>query len=267
MCFLCDSVLYKHSMYCSLSSLVPAAADLLALEVEELAGVLLIHLNSFGASPGMRYRHDSISHHDFFNGLSPTSPYTTKPEYGENQPEVIQALMEAWAWLQSAGLLVEKASSSPGRFFISRRGKQITSRDDFEAYRKANLLPKAQLHPLIARKVYPAFLRGEYDTAVFQALREVEVSVRQAGRFTAEWVGEKLMRAAFASAKSSSRGPLTDSQLPAGEQEAMCHLFAGAFGLYRNSTAHRYVPTKPEEAAEVIMFASQLPRIVDRLKP
>jgi hypothetical protein len=155
----------------------------------------------------MPYRHDSISHHDFFNGLSPTSPYTTKPEYGENQPEVIQALMEAWAWLQSAGLLVEKASSSPGRFFISRRGKQITSRDDFEAYRKANLLPKAQLHPLIARKVYPAFLRGEYDTAVFQALREVEVSVRQAGRFTAEWVGEKLMRAAFASAKSSSRGP------------------------------------------------------------
>jgi hypothetical protein len=58
---------------------------------------------------------------------------------------------------------------------------------------------------------------------------------------------------------------LTDNTIPKAEQEAMAHLFAGAFGLYRNSTAHRYVPTKPEEAAEVIMFASQLLRLVDRL--
>jgi hypothetical protein len=47
----------------------------------------------------------------------------------------------------------------------------------------------------------------------------------------------------------------------------MAHLFAGAFGLFRNSTGHRYVPTEPEEAAELIMFARQLLRIVDRLKP
>lgn len=76
------------------------------------------------------------------------------------------------------------------------------------------------------------------------------------------------MRTAFRVAKNSiPRGPLTDTSLPPGEQESMAHLFAGAFGLYRNSTAHRYVPTKPEEAAEVIMFASQLLRIVDRLSP
>jgi uncharacterized protein (TIGR02391 family) len=254
-------------MYRSLSSLVPNAVDLLALEVEELAGVLLTHLNSFeGVSGNSVYQHDSISHHNFFNGLSSNSPYT-KPEYGDKQSEVVQALMEAWAWLQSAGLLVEKASSTPGWFFVSRRAKQITSRDDLEAYRKANVLPKAQLHPLIAGKVYPAFLRGEYDTAIFQAFREVEVSVRAAGQFPPELVGEKLMRAAFASTKSNSPGPLADGQLPAGEQEAMGHLFAGAFGLYRNSTAHRYVPTTPEEAAEVIILASQLLRIVDRLKP
>ena len=75
------------------------------------------------------------------------------------------------------------------------------------------------------------------------------------------------MRAAFATAKNNlPAGPLTDKQLPLGEQEAMAHLFAGAFGVYRNSTGHRHVPTEPEEAAEVIMFASQLLRIVDRLK-
>jgi hypothetical protein len=47
----------------------------------------------------------------------------------------------------------------------------------------------------------------------------------------------------------------------------MAHLFAGAFGLYRNATAHRYVPTDAKQGAEVIMFASQLMRIVDRVKP
>src|SRR4051794_1413379 len=40
------------SMVISLSSLVPDADDLLALDVEELAGVLLTHLNSFDANSG-----------------------------------------------------------------------------------------------------------------------------------------------------------------------------------------------------------------------
>jgi uncharacterized protein (TIGR02391 family) len=132
-------------------------------------------------------------------------------------------------------------------------------------FRRGHLLPQRQVHPVIAAKVYPTFLRGDYDTAIFQAFREVEVAVRQAGQFPQALVGDKLMRAAFATGKTN--GSLTDAQLPSGEQEAMGHLFAGAFGLYRNSTAHRYVPTEPEQAAEVIMFASQLLRIVDRLKP
>ena len=256
-------------MFRSLSSLVPNAADLLSLEVEELAGVLLIHLNSFGGVSGNAvYQHDSISHNNFFKGLSPTSPYT-KPEYGEKQSAVILALMEAWAWLQSAGLLVEK--STPGWFFVSRRAKQITSHDDFEAYRKACLLPKNQLHPLVASKVYPAFLRGEYDTAVFQAFREVEIAVRAGGNFGPDDYGTDLMRGAFRPAEKKNQlatpGLLTDTQLPIAEQEAMANLFAGAIGLYKNPQSHRHVPTHPEDAAEVIVFASQLLRIVDRLKP
>lgn len=247
--------------YRSLSSLVPKAEDLLALEVEELAGVLLIHLNSYeGVYGNSIYQNGAISRHNFFNSLTPPRQ---QPEYGNRQPEVERALLEAWAWLQSAGLLVEKASSTGGLFFISRRGKQLTSRADFTGYLNAQMLPKNQIHALIATKVYPAFLRGEYDTAIFQGIREIEVAVRNAGNFPATLVGDKLMRAAFAPAT----GPLCDKQLPPGEQEAMSHLFAGAFGLYRNSTAHRYVPTQPGEAAEVIMFASQLLRIVDRLKP
>ena len=61
-------------------------------------------------------------------------------------------------------------------------------------------------------------------------------------------------------------GPLTDTSLPVAEQEAMMALFAGAIGMYKNPQSHRHVPTKGQDAAEVIVFASQLLRIVDRLK-
>jgi hypothetical protein len=53
-------------MYRSLSSLVPNAADLLDLEVEELAGVLLTHLNSYeGVSGNSVYQNGRIGHKNF----------------------------------------------------------------------------------------------------------------------------------------------------------------------------------------------------------
>jgi uncharacterized protein (TIGR02391 family) len=251
--------------YRPLLALVPDATDLLALEVEELAGVLLVHLNTReGLYGNSVYQNGTVSHHNFFLEVE------TQKEYGLKQQEVNFALMEAWAWLVSAALLVEKAGSGAGWFFVSRRAKRITSRDDFEAYRKANMLPRARLHPLIATKVYPAFLRGEYDTAVFQAFREVEIAVREAGKFERDSYGTELMRNAFRPAEKKGQpatpGPLTDTQLPSAEQEAMSNLFAGAIGLYKNPQSHRQVPTHPEDAAEVIAFASQLLRIVDRLR-
>ena len=47
----------------------------------------------------------------------------------------------------------------------------------------------------------------------------------------------------------------------------MANLFAGAIAMYKNPQSHRYVPTGAVDAAEVIVYASQLLRIVDRLVP
>src|SRR5947207_6134582 len=104
-------------------------------------------------------------------------------EYEERQAEVDKALKEAWAWLEREAFLVKDPVHAGEQFFISRRAQRLKSRDDFDFYRKSSLLPKGQLHPLIASRVYPSFLRGEYDTAIFQAFKEVEVAVRQAGQF------------------------------------------------------------------------------------
>src|ERR1019366_3218451 len=119
------------------------------------------------------YQHGLISQKNFL-GAQEQRGHGQEPEYGTRQPQVHAALMEAWAWLEREGFLIRDANQPAPWFSISRRGQRVTSREDFEAYRRASLLPKGQLHASIASKVYPAFLRGEYDTAVFQAFREVE---------------------------------------------------------------------------------------------
>lgn len=242
--------------------IIPEPDNLLILTVEELAGVLLVYLNSRPSNQG---EEPAINYWGFCSHLS------KNPEYPSKVLEVKRALMEAWAWLVSEGFLVNDIHVDLAAYFISRRGRQINTREEMAAYCKASLLPKGQLHASIATKVYPAFLRGEYDTAIFQALREVEVAVRGAGNFGTDDYGQDLMRDAFKpnekKGQSVMPGPLTDKQLPVAEQEAMANLFAGAIGLYKNPQSHRIVTTDPIDGAEVIMFASQLLRIVDRLKP
>jgi len=120
------------------------------------------------------------------------------------------------------------------------------------------------LHPVIAQKVWSAFLRGEYDTAVFQAFKEVEVAVRNAGGVAPTDLDVDLMRKAI----HKDNGPLRDQLLPDVERGAQAHLFAGAIGSYKNPHNHRNVSiTDPAEAVALNVLASHLITLVDRAKP
>jgi uncharacterized protein (TIGR02391 family) len=248
----------------TIAELVPSADDLLALETEELAGVLLEHLNATCPSdPSPQTNADQPHRHNFFIGLRSYPTASSQINY-----RVALALMEAWSWLERENFMAVRAGFNGAEdYFITRRGRRVKSRTGLDSYRKANLLPRARLHPSIAERVYPAFLWGEYDTAIFQAFREVEVAVRDAGKYPPDTVGMRLMREAFRPAQGAGApGPLTDTVLPVAEQEGMMNLFVGAIGLYnyKNPQSHRNVPAEALDAAEVIIFASHLLRLVDR---
>ena len=246
-----------QQIFPKLSQMLPNADDLLSLEPEELAGPLLLSLqDSNRINPS-----EVIS----FSLLKRSKVQ----EYLSHNPDkILFALMEAWQWLEREGFVAPRPTSLSSAtvamaagttYFVTSRGKKIKQREDLDTHRKANLLPKGQLHPIIAQKVWSLFLRGDYDCAVFQAFKEVEIAVRKAGNYDKQDLGVHLVRKAF----HVTTGSLTDTNLSNSEREAMSNLFAGAIGMYKNPFSHREVSVTAEEAAEMIILASHLLRIVD----
>ena len=113
-----------------LHAIIPNPQDVLALEPEELAAVILAQWN---ANPeGVK-----LNRHNF--GLR----YNVEGYPSEQQPQLLYALMEVWACLEAACLIAPQPSGagSADWYFITRRGKLLRTRNEAEAYLRSRTLP------------------------------------------------------------------------------------------------------------------------------
>lgn len=241
---------------------IPDPEVLLALEPEELGAKLL-----FLVRKRLRFTTETFHPGNLSSELWNQVPLPgQQPPYPRHrQAEIDLALSEAWAWLEAQGLAVPAPGTNGqnGWKNLSRRAQRFESEAEFAQYAVARTLSKQALHPRIATTVWMAFMRGEFDVAVFQAMKAVEVAVREAANLSTRDIGTHLMRRAF----DPDTGALTDLTAENSEREAVSSLFAGAIGSYKNPHSHRDVQlTDPTEAVEIIMMANHLLRIVDTRK-
>jgi uncharacterized protein (TIGR02391 family) len=243
---------------------VPDVQALLAMEPEELGAKVLFLLRKRSERSQQPFHLSNLigelwpQNYPYISSVS--GQRSLYPH--DKQSEINLALAEAWAWLVAQGLLVpvaEQIGGSDGRV-LSRRARRFEDEAEFAHYSTARTLQKEALHPRISNKVWSAFMRSEFDVSVFQAMKAVEVVTREAAGLPNDLIGVKLMRKAF----DPKDGPLTDMEAEESEREARSALFAGAIGSYKNPHSHRDVQLNdPAEAAEIVMLANHLLRIID----
>jgi uncharacterized protein (TIGR02391 family) len=238
----------------NLFDLVPDFEVVAALQPDELGLRILQVLGSW--PPGQPELFEVST---FINSALGNPQTPSHGPYPANQRGVLEeAIREAWAWLEGQGLLLQSPRYRDTYKCLSRRAKQL-AKDPRQGI-TARRIPKDALHPKIREDVWQLYHRGKYDTAITEAMKAVEVAVREAAGFTNADYGVPMIARAF----HEEKGPLRDPNAQSSEREQLRSFVVGAFGFYRNPYAHRNVAqADPDEAAEIIMLANHLLRLVD----
>jgi uncharacterized protein (TIGR02391 family) len=233
----------------------PTAEQLQAAPVREIERILLRYVVEYCAD-GM---HPMVTRDAVSNGLFETNGY---PYSIQARTDVQRFIGRAWKGLEDGGFIEEPDpdNGKNGYRVSSALGKSAHAGTDYEGARMRSKFSREMFHPALPDAAWNAFTVGDYDTAVFEAFKSLEVAVRTKGGFASTDFGAALMKKAF----DPNTGPLRDKSAPRPRQKARCELFTGAFGEIRNPKGHND-PTITDAlvAAEELMAAGVLRRIVD----
>lgn len=180
-------------------------------------------------------------------------------------PHLAQALAEAWDWLTATGLIAEAVAGMlgmplEGYYFVTRYGERVAAHDRPREWLSAERRLGVTLHPRLEERARRQFVMGEFEAAALIAMREVEIAVRDGAGLAETLVGTDLMNKAF-----GDGGPLADASVPSAERQGVQSLYRAAISVFKNPASHRRVSLDdPTEAAEVVLFADLLLRILDR---
>jgi uncharacterized protein (TIGR02391 family) len=195
--------------------------------------------------------------------LGPTQIYT--PGKGRQERQDLKALVgDAWDWLVKEGYLTADPSQATSTWVVltQKGGKLLEQpRSKAIAFARAVTSLNHDLHPRLEQVgVGNVFRRGDLDHALRDAFRDVEHVARELSGLN---IASPVLL--FEQAFAPPAGPLCDATQSRSEQLARQRFFMGAFGQYRNAPNHTYVSFDPAEAIEVVLLASLLMRLLDRI--
>ena len=159
----------------------------------------------------------------------------------------------------------QRASINDGEnvFYPTKYGFRFPEKEFNRVIKEYTILPQTYVHPNIIKKSFSLLEKGEFESAVFQAFKILETTIRKKIGAKSEEIGIKLIRKAY----NSDNGVLTDYKLPKSEREAFSNYIAGAFGYYKNPCSHRDVELDFVSAFDRIVVASDLLKIIDKSSP
>lgn len=117
------------------------------------------------------------------------------------------------------------------------------------------------LHPDIQARCWNFYRQGEYDTAILNATKAIEVAVRKKAQLAEDLVGVEVMTQAF----KPNEPRLRYSSIKA-EQEGMMALLRGIIQVYKNPQSHRFVSMQDaSECLGILLICSSLLLLIDQL--
>lgn len=146
--------------------------------------------------------------------------------------------IEAYLEIRDTPRKTTSASISSG---LTTKGVEITAQ-------------YVQLHPDIHAKCWRSYLDEDYDTAILNATKALEVAVRKKTKLPDNIVGADLMAQAFNPGK-----PLLEYSTIKAEQEGMMSLLRGIIQVYKNPQSHRFVGIQSKsDCLGILLLCSHL---------
>jgi hypothetical protein len=245
----------------TLPELYPKVQDLLGLAPEHVAVILL----RFGLTA--EKNQNGIFQPDYVNQLALGNEHlhSAQPRYTPLEVRKAEDLLgEAWLFIDREGFVMPAPGINGANGFkkFTAKGRGAAAGFDPESYRQA-AFPKELLHPKIVAEAWNDYIgthSNHLQKAVFNSFLAVEDAVRSAAKLPKHLSGVDLVRNAF----NDANGALTNLADPIGERQALAHLFAGAYGVFRNPAGHGYTGLSDlRDAQYQLLLASMLLSIVD----